>query len=212
MPQVLTMSSVLSPIDNPVRGSAIPGSTGRKCFQAQSEPGTQAFAERLAAVALQQQLLEALRVDHGRIAHGIDARGNGAVDLAERDLVAEQNRRFQAGAAGALQIESRRLRGEARAEHRLARQVPLARMLHHRAGGDVVQALSLQPVSAPPRRAAWRSASLDCPPEHRRRCRVRTECVRRRRSRHAVDCAPTNIGLSRTLEPKRTIMNPPAAL
>jgi hypothetical protein len=53
--------------------------------------------------------------------------------------------RFQTGAAGALQVESRCLRGETRSEYRLARQVPLARVLHHRAGGDIVEALSLQP-------------------------------------------------------------------
>jgi hypothetical protein len=66
------------------------------------------------------------------------------VDLAERDLVGDDDRRLEARAAGALHVEARRIRSEAGVEQRFARQVPLARMLHHRARDDVAEAQSLQ--------------------------------------------------------------------
>ena len=114
-------------------------------LRAQAKPRRYALTEGLAAIASQQQLLKALRVDHGRVAHGVDTRGNGALDLAQRYLVAEQNRRFETGAAGPLQIEAGRFRGQPGPQHRLARQVPLTRVLHDRACRDVVQTLALQP-------------------------------------------------------------------
>ena len=112
--------------------------------QAQAEPGAEPLARGLAAIALEQQLLETLGKDHRRIADRVDPAGDGAVDLSERDLVAEENRGLEARAAGALQVEARRFRGEPAAEHRFARQIPLAGVLHDRAGRDLVQTLALQ--------------------------------------------------------------------
>jgi hypothetical protein len=114
-------------------------------LRAQAKPRRHALSEGLAAIASQQQLLKAPRVDHGWVAHGVDTRGNGALDLAQRYLVAEQDRRFETGAAGTLQIEAGRFRGKPGPQHRLAGQVPLARVLHDRACGDVVHTLALQP-------------------------------------------------------------------
>ena len=51
------------------------------------------------------------------------------------------------GAAGALQVETRRFRGEPRAQHRFAREIPLTRVLHHRAGRDIVEALAEKAVT-----------------------------------------------------------------
>jgi hypothetical protein len=92
-------------------------------------------------------LLEAPRIDDRRVARRIDARGDSRVDLAERDFVADRQSRFETGAAGALQVHAGRLRGQAAAEHRFAREVPLARVLHDGARRDVAQTSSLQPES-----------------------------------------------------------------
>jgi hypothetical protein len=128
-------------MDKPVRGSAIPGRTGRRSL------GRNPCAQCPAAITLQQALLKAPGIDHRRITDRVDSRGNRTIDLAEGNLVAEQDRRLQAGAAGALQIEPRRFRGKTRAERRFPRQIPLARVFHDRARRHVVQTLALQPVT-----------------------------------------------------------------
>ncbi len=55
------MSSVLSPIDSPVRGSAMPGSTGRRCLKRNPSQGRQPSPRALAAITLEQELLKLLR-------------------------------------------------------------------------------------------------------------------------------------------------------
>src|SRR5258707_8489322 len=77
---------------------------------AQTEPGAHAFAQGLAAITLQQTLLKAPGVDHRGIAHGIDSRRNRAIDLAEGNLIAEQDRRLEAPAASALLVDTQTLR------------------------------------------------------------------------------------------------------
>ena len=52
--------------------------------------------------------------------------------------------RGKARAAGALQVVGRRLGMEALTERRFAREVPVARVLDHRAGGDFTELLVLQ--------------------------------------------------------------------
>ena len=140
------MSSVLSPMDSPVRGSAMPGSTGRRYLKRNPSQGPSRPSRRLGAITLEQELLKPLRIDDRRIAHRIDAASDGAVDLPERDLVAESDRGLEARAASALQIETRRFRGKTAAEHRFARQIPLARVFHDGARGHFVDALALQPI------------------------------------------------------------------
>src|SRR5690606_15736635 len=75
----------------------------------QTEPGLHSVAERAAAIAFQQKRLVGLRIDDRRIADGVDASGDASVDLAERDLVADQDGRLEARAAGALDVEPGRL-------------------------------------------------------------------------------------------------------
>ena len=101
----------------------------------------------LSAVALEQELLEGLGVDDGRIADRVDAGGDRTVDLSERDFVSQHDRGFEARAAGPLQVEPGGFRGETRAEHGFARQVPLARMLHDGARRHVVDPLAIQSIS-----------------------------------------------------------------
>ncbi len=113
-------------------------------LRAQPEPGHHPLSQGPAAIAAQQELLITSRVGHGRVAHRIDSSGNGAIDLAQRNFVAQQDRRLETCAAGALQIQSRRLEREPASEHRLPRQIPLTGMLHHCAGCNVVNALSAQ--------------------------------------------------------------------
>src|SRR6185503_19175020 len=72
------------------------------------------------------------------------AAGDAGVDLAERDLVGDDDCRLEAGDAGALHVEARSLRRESGVEQRLARQVPLARMLHHGTRDDVAEPEPLQ--------------------------------------------------------------------
>ena len=111
------------------------------------EPRREAATRALAAIALEQELLKTAWKDHGRIADRIHARGDGVVDLAQRDFVTHEDGRLETGAAGALQVEARRFRGEPGAQHRFAREVPLARMLHHRAGRHVVETLAQKAVT-----------------------------------------------------------------
>ena len=92
----------------------------------------------------QQDLLVLAAEDDRRVARGIDAARDAGIDLAERDLVRDGDRGLEARAAGALHVESRRLGREPGIEQRLARQVPLARMLHDRAGDDVAEPLPLE--------------------------------------------------------------------
>ena len=52
---------------------------------------------------------------------------------------------LEAGAAGLLDVGRRRLGRELRAQHRLAGQVEVARVLEHRAGDDLAEPLALEP-------------------------------------------------------------------
>ena len=66
------------------------------------------------------------------------------VDLPERDLVGDQHHRLQARAAGLLDVVGGRLGRQARAEHRFAREVAVARVLEHRPRGHLSEHLALQ--------------------------------------------------------------------
>src|SRR6185436_10595159 len=63
-----------------------------------------------------------------------------------RDAVGELRHRREAGAAGALQVVGRRRGMDPRAEHGFARQVPVARVLDHRARGDLADLFVFQRV------------------------------------------------------------------
>jgi hypothetical protein len=111
----------------------------------QAQPGLDAFAETAAAIARQQQVTEFGGKHHGWIADGVDTAGNARIDLAQRDLVADQDGGLEAGAAGPLDVEARSLGIEPRRQHAFAHQVEVLRVLQHRAGNDIAQPLSRQP-------------------------------------------------------------------
>ena len=99
------------------------------------------------AVRPQQQLLVLARIDDRRVAHRIDACGDARVYLAERDLVGDGDRGLEAGAAGALQIEGRRLRVEPCIEHALAREVEVARVFDDGACSHLTEPHALQSMA-----------------------------------------------------------------
>jgi hypothetical protein len=87
-----------------------------------------------------EQDLAQLLVQRDRCVRGaVDAASDTGFDLAERNLAADQNRRFQAGAAGLLDIERRGFRRQAGGIGRFAGQVEIARMLEYRAGDDFAE-------------------------------------------------------------------------
>ncbi len=140
------MSAVCSPIERPVRGSALRGKSGTIW------PG------RIFVSALIRSVVERAAFASSRISRRSSLSEIGAsevvseppaiagVGLAEGDLVRDQDRRLEAGAARLADVVGRRLRRELRAEDRLARQVDVARVLEHGAGGDLAEALALEPV------------------------------------------------------------------
>src|SRR5258708_39789975 len=103
-------------------------------LRAKSEPGLHLRSQGPAAITSQQELLKPPWVGHGRVAHRIDSSGDRAIDLAKRNFVAQQDRCLEAGAAGALQIQSRRLEREPASYLRIPRQTPWSRLLPHSAG------------------------------------------------------------------------------
>ena len=154
---------------------------------AQSEPRADALARALSAVALEQELLEGLGVDDGRIADRVDAGGDRTVDLSKRDFVSQHDRGFEARAAGPLQVEPGGFRGETRAEHGFAGQVPLARMLHDGARRHVVDPLAIQSISVDDTAQDLRQHLLIPYLPHTRRYRGRREYGRRRSRPPAAD-------------------------
>ena len=106
------------------------------------------FADgRALAVGLEQRLAQALVEGDRRVGGGVGAAGDAGVDLAEGDLVGDEDRRLQAGAAGLLDVVGGGLGGEAGAEHALAGQVAVARVLEDGAAGDLAERLALQAVA-----------------------------------------------------------------
>ena len=64
--------------------------------------------------------------------------------LAEGDLVGDEDRRLEAGAARLADVVGGRLGRELRAEHRLAGEVEVAAVLEDGARGDLAEALALE--------------------------------------------------------------------
>ncbi|MCY1542758.1 hypothetical protein D9M68_785220 [compost metagenome] len=93
---------------------------------------------------MQENLAQPFVDPDRRIGGGVHAAGDAALDLPQGNLVGHQQRRFQARAAGLLQVVGRRFRSQARAEHAFAGQVEVARMLEHRPGDHFTQALAMQ--------------------------------------------------------------------
>src|SRR4051812_47534895 len=113
-------------------------------FESELHPRRKALAKGPRPPARQQDLLQPRTEGKRDIARAVGAARDRRVDLAQRDAVAELRERGEARAARALQVVGRRRRMQARAEHRLARQVPVLRMLDYRARGDLADLLVLQ--------------------------------------------------------------------
>jgi hypothetical protein len=104
------------------------------------------FSERFSPYGVKDDLLQTASVAQRHVARAVGAAGERAIDLAERDAVRHLHHRGEAGAAGALHVVGRRARMQARGLRRLARQVPVARMLDHRPRGDLAEHLALQRI------------------------------------------------------------------
>ncbi len=101
---------------------------------------------RARGVRLEQDLAQVVVERDRGVRGGVGAAGDGRVGLAESDLVGDQDRRLEAGAARLAHVERGGLRRELRAEDGLAGQVDVARVLEHRAGRDLAEPLAFEPV------------------------------------------------------------------
>ena len=91
----------------------------------------------LGAARLHQHLAQVLVEADRRVGGGVGAAGDADVDLPERDLVGHEHRGLEAGVAGLLDVVGRGGGGERGAEHGLAGEVEVARVLEHGAGDDL---------------------------------------------------------------------------
>ncbi len=113
----------------------------------QLQQGLELVAGTLGAVGLQQDLAQAFVDPDRRIRSGIHPAGDAAVDLPQGDLVGHQQRRFQARAAGLLDIVGRGGGRKPRAEDAFAGQVEVPGMLEHGTGGHLAKAQAVQVVA-----------------------------------------------------------------
>ena len=144
----------------PGAGLGVAGDLRDELLRAQPGEGAQPRRIGLGPVELEQHLAQVLVERERRVGGGVHAAGDADVDLAERDLVGDQDRGLEPGAARLLDVVGRGLGGELGAEHGLAGQVEVTAVLEHRAGGDLAEASRPRGRSARSRRRASRSA---CP-------------------------------------------------
>ncbi len=115
-----------------------------------------AVGRRTGGVRLEQDLAQVVVERDRRVRGGVGAAGDRRVGLAQRDLVGDQDRRLQAGAARLPDVEGRGLGRELGSQDGLARQVDVARVLQDGARGYLAQALALEPVlRGERRRGPW---------------------------------------------------------
>ncbi|CEL27398.1 hypothetical protein SRM1_00725 [Pseudomonas fluorescens] len=76
-------------------------------LRAQLQKRFQFFAGGLRAVGLQEDFAQAFADADRRVGGGVDTAGNAAIDLADGDFIGHQQRRFQPGAAGLLDVIGR---------------------------------------------------------------------------------------------------------
>ena len=74
----------------------------------------------------------------------VHAAADADLDLTDLDLVGDVVDRLQAGATRLLHVQAGSLRGELRAEHRLADQVEVTAVLENRTTGNLAEALALK--------------------------------------------------------------------
>ena len=125
-------------------GFAIARQFRLEVMQAQLRQRLEFVGRCLAAIDLQQDLPQVFVDADGRVGGGIDATGNAALNLTEGDLVRHQQRRFETGAAGLLNVVGRRLWRQPRTEHAFTGEVEITGVLEHRAGGYFAHAQAVQ--------------------------------------------------------------------
>src|SRR5690606_12524062 len=113
---------------------------------AEGLPRAELLPERAGPRSAKQDLLQLAAVRERDVARAVDPAADGAVDLAERDAVAELRDGREARAAGALHVVGRRLGMKPAAQNGFPREVPVARVLDDRPGGHLADALPLQRV------------------------------------------------------------------
>ncbi len=96
------------------------------------------------AVGVEEGRAELLVQLDRRVGGGVGAAGDADVDLPEGDLVGDQDRRLEAGAAGLLDVVGGGLGGEAGGEDALAGQVAVVGVLQDGAAGDLAERLALE--------------------------------------------------------------------
>ncbi len=116
----------------------------REMLRAQPEPRHDAVHRGPRGVHVEQDVPEFVTEYDGRVADGVGAACNPAVDLAEGDLVGNEYCRLDAGPAGALQVHSRGLQGQPGIDHALAGEIPVAGVLDNGAQRDVAHGLAAQ--------------------------------------------------------------------
>ena len=134
----------------------VAGEVGDDLARADLRERLDAVGRRTGGVRLQQDLAQVVVERDRRVRGGVGAAGDRRVDLAERDLVGDQDRGLEAGAARLADVVGRGLGRELGAENGLARQVDVAGVLEHGAGGDLAEPLAFEPVlSGDRRRGRW---------------------------------------------------------
>jgi hypothetical protein len=140
----LAVIAACSPIDRPVRGSAFARQLRHDLAGAKLRERLQSCAVAPGAVQLEQRAPQVLVDRNRRVGGRVKSTGDPGVDLAERDLVADQNRGLEPGGAGLLEVVRRRVGIQPRAEHGLACQVEVAAMFEDAAGRDLAEGLVLE--------------------------------------------------------------------
>ena len=104
----------------------------------------QAALEVARGVEVEQHPPQVLVDRDRRVAGGVDAAGDAGVDLAQGDLVGDEDRGLQPGAAGLLHVVRRGRRRQSTAEDALPGQVVVAAVLEHRTRRHLADLLALQ--------------------------------------------------------------------
>lgn len=134
-------------MDKPVRGSPLRGSSGEKHRRAHLQQAAQFVASTLGAVRRQQRTAQGFVDADGRVRGRVGAPGNPHFNLAEGDFIGHQQRRFQAGAAGLLQVVGRGFGRQGGGQQRFAGQVEIPRVLDHSARSELAQAQAVEVVA-----------------------------------------------------------------
>ena len=116
-PQSSAISAACSPIESPVRGSALRGISGTTCA-GRSRVSVRARAgQRLRAVEVEQDVAQVLVDRDRRVRGGVHAARDPDVDLPQRDLVGDRDHGLQARPARLLEVVGGRLGRQLGAEH-----------------------------------------------------------------------------------------------